>query len=268
MGFKNATIINNIMHLDSHKIFEAYVLAKRLEDKQLNEGVMDFLKGVVGMESEDKMRFNTYKDMWTRFWYPRFANKNEIKTNKDKAIDTFEKFLNSRNWADENMQAYKDAALKYFSNNHSKMDYKQVEKGALETLLYGQTSIYNPIKSATDKSTPETKPEEPAKTETDKVVDQAAAEPKTMDPAEYAKLSPEEKAKFNATHARKETVAPTPSPVAAATPTETPAEPEEEPYKLKAEITRLKKLNQSWINAINKKFKRKVRKPSDLLSKK
>lgn len=255
------------MHLESHKIFEAYVLAKRLEDKQLNEGVMDFLKGI-GVRREDKMRFNTYKDMWTRFWYPRFAKKSDIKTNKDKAVDTFEKFLNSRNWADENMQANKDEALEYFSKNHSKIDYNDLEKGAIETFLYGQTSISTPVKTATSETAPETKPEEPAKTETDKVVDQAAAEPKTMDPAEYAKLSPEEKAKFNATHARKETVAPTPSPVAAVTPTEAPAEPEEEPYKLKAEITRLKKLNQSWINAINKKFKRKVRKPSDLLSKK
>lgn len=258
------------MHLESHKIYEAYVLAKRLEDKQLNEGVMDFLKGM-GVRREDKMRYNTYKDMWTRFWYPRFAKKGDIKTNKEKAIDTFEKFLNSRRWADENVEANKDDALEYFSKNHGSINFDNLEKGAIETLLYGQTSTYSPGKKA-EEAKPEAKTpatataEKPA--ESEKVEDQAAAEPKSMDPKEYEKLSPEEKAKFNATHARKstETVAPTPAPVAS----EPTAEPtaEDEPYKLKAEITRLKKLNQSWINAINKKFKRKVRKPSDLISKK
>jgi len=41
------------MHLESHKIFEAYVLAKSVERKPLNEGIMDFLKGIP-KRSEDK----------------------------------------------------------------------------------------------------------------------------------------------------------------------------------------------------------------------
>jgi hypothetical protein len=39
MAFRNATIINNIVHQDSHKIFEAYILAKSVEKQQLNEGL-------------------------------------------------------------------------------------------------------------------------------------------------------------------------------------------------------------------------------------
>ena len=67
---------------------------------------MDFLKGIP-KRSEDKKRYETYKDLWTRFWYPRFAKKGDIKTNKEKAVDTFNKFLNSRAWADANMQENK-----------------------------------------------------------------------------------------------------------------------------------------------------------------
>lgn len=256
------------MHQESHKIFEAYVLAKRLEDKQLNEGIMDFL-GNLKVRREDKMRYNTYKDMWTRFWYPRFAKKGDIKTNKAKAVDTFEKFLNSRRWADENMESNKDEALEYFTKNHGSIDFDNLQKGAIETLLYGQTSISTPSKTAepAKETAPETKAAEPAAADAGKVVDQAASEPKSMSLKEYEKLSDEEKAKIDAsTYARKgtETVAPTPTPVAS----EPAAEPEEDPYKLKAEVTRLKKLNQAWIGAIKKKFGRNVRKPSDLTGKK
>lgn len=257
------------MHQESHKIFEAYVLAKRLEDKQLNEGIMDFLGGLK-VRREDKMRYNTYKDMWTRFWYPRFAKKGDIKTNKEKAIDTFDKFLNSRRWADENMEVNKDQALEYFSKNHGSMDFDNLQKGAIETLLYGQTSTSTPAKTTepAKETAPETKTAEPT-ADAGKVVTEPAAEPKTMDPKDYAKLSPEEKAKIDKdVYARKsgETVAPTPAPVAS--PAETSAEPEEDPYKLKAEVTRLKNLNQAWIGAIKKKFGRNVRKPSDLVGKK
>lgn len=258
------------MHQESHKIFEAYVLAKRLEDKQLNEGIMDFLGGLK-VRREDKMRYNTYKDMWTRFWYPRFAKKGDIKTNREKAIDTFDKFLNSRRWADANMETNKDEALEYFSKNHGSMDFDNLQKGAIEMLLYGQTSISTPSKTSepAKETAPETKAVEPS-ADAGKVVDSSAAASKTMDPKDYAKLSPEEKEKLHSSdvYARKgsKTVAPTPASVA---PTEeTPAEPEEDPYKLKAEVTRLKKLNQAWIGAIKKKFGRNVRKPSDLASRK
>lgn len=254
------------MHLESHKIFEAYVLAKSVEKQQLNEGIMDWFEKRA-IKKEDAERLKTYKNLWTRFWFPRFAKKGEIKTNKEKAIDTFEKFLNSRRWADENMMDNKRNALVYFSKNHGTMDYDDVERGAIETLLYGQPSSYTPARKET---------EEPvAKEEPAKVVDQAAAEPakkeeekpKSMSLKEYEKLSDEEKSKIDAsTYARKgtETVAPTPTPVAS----EPAAEPEEDPYKLKAEVTRLKKLNQAWIGAIKKKFGRTVRKPSDLVGKK
>jgi hypothetical protein len=87
---------------------------------------------------------------------------------------------------------------------------------------------------------------------------------------EYAKLSPEEKQKLHGdVYAKKETVAPTPEPVA----DETPAEPSTEelpqdPYKLKAEITRLKNLNKTWSKAISKKLGRNVTKPSQLVVRK
>jgi len=258
------------MHQESHKIFEAYVLAKRLEDKQLNEGIMDFLGGLK-VRREDKMRYNTYKDMWTRFWYPRFAKKGDIKTNKEKAIDTFDKFLNSRRWADENMEVNKDQALEYVSKNHGSMDFDNLQKGAIETLLYGQTSTSTPAKTKepAKKTAPETKTAEPA-ADAGKVVDQAASSPTvapTMSKSERDNLSPDDRAEIDKkTFARPETVAPTPAPVTS--PAETPAEPEEDAYKLKAEVTRLKNLNQAWIGAIKKKFGRNVRKPSDLVGKK
>jgi len=259
------------MHLESHKIFEAYVLAKSVERKPLNEGIMDFLKGIP-KRSEDKKRYETYKDLWTRFWYPRFAKKGDIKTNKEKAVDTFNKFLNSRAWADANMQENKAKALEYFKTNHTAQKYEDAEKGALETLLYGQTSLYTPAKEETPSETPSETPASVTSSKPADSVEQAKAEPelKTMNPAEYAKLSPEEKQKLHGdVYAKKETVAPTPEPVA----DETSAEPSTEelpqdPYKLKAEITRLKNLNKTWSKAISKKLGRNVTKPSQLLVRK
>ena len=241
------------MHLESHKIFEAYVLAKSVERKPLNEGIMDFLKGIP-KRREDKKRYELYKDMWTRFWYPRFASKGDIKTNKEKAIDTFNKWLNSRNWADGNMQENKNNALEYFKTNHSAQKYEDVEKGALETFLYGKTTLYTPPKEKTpDKAKTS---DEGEKVETSVASDTS----KTISSAEYAKLSPEEKEKFNNTFQK--TVDPTPEPVA------TEEEPSVDPDKLKAEITRLKNLNKTWAKSISKKLGRNITKPSQLVIRK
>ena len=87
---------------------------------------------------------------------------------------------------------------------------------------------------------------------------------------EYDKLAPDEKSKgFKKPADYDKTADQTAAEPAAAEPAAvTDAEPEEDIYKLKGDITRWKKQNERWIQNIKKKFGVKVRKPSDLLRKK
>jgi len=251
------------MHHDSHKIFEAYVSSKNVENQQLNEetvnelfGLGDFLKKrELGKQSEEKL--NLYRDMWLRYWYPRFANKKEITTNKEKAVDVFQDFLDSKRWADQNIEQNKEQAIEYFKTHHGEQNYSDMERGAFETLLYGRSSTDPSAKRVSDE--PKTKlvsKEGPA-------VKMPAY--KGISKEELDKMTPEQKAEYEKRFSKPADYDKT-ADQAAAEPAPA-AEPEEDPYKLKAEVTRLKKLNQAWIGAIKKKFGRTVRKPSDLAGK-
>ena len=268
------------MHLDSHKIFEAYVLSKNLEQQQLNEGIFDSIGGYLKQRQEQKQKkflgkrkeeiLDMYKKLWLEYWYPRFSDEKEIELNKTKAVSIFREFLEDRDWGEYEKNVKK--ALKYFNDHHGSMPYKELEKDAIEVLIYGAVSRRAELPSKKEKpaevekpetETPEETPEEtPKETPEDLSVAQDKKEGMTL--ADYKK----NKESVDKTYARKETVAPTPSAVATEPASETPEEPAEEPYKLKSEITRLKKLNQGWINAIKKKYGRTVRKPSDLVGKK
>jgi|GEM_PF-2768526 len=255
------------MHQDSHKIFEAYVLAKNVENQQLNEetvnelfGLGDFLKKR-GIEKQGQEKVNLYKDMWLRYWYPRFANKNEIKTNPEKAVDVFQDFLDSKQWADTNIEKNKEQAIEHFKTHHGEDNYQDVEQDVFEILLYGRSSRDPSAKRVSD---------EPKK----KLVSTEGPAVKTpaykgLSKAEYDKLSPEDRAAHDKRFAKPEDFDKT-ADHAAAEPAKSElaaVEPEEDAYKLKGEVTRLKNLNQAWINAIKKKFGRTVRKPSDLSGK-
>jgi len=239
------------MHQDSHKIFEAYVLSKNVENQQLNEetvnelfGLGDFLKKR-GIEKQGQEKVNLYKDMWLRYWYPRFANKNEIKTNPEKAVDVFQDFLDSKQWADTNIEKNKEQAIEHFKTHHGEDNYQDVEQDAFEILLYGRSSRDPSAKRVSDE--PKTKLVS---------TEGPAVKYKSVSKGEYDKLSPEEKSKGFEKPADFDKTA-----------DQAAAEPEEDTYKLKGEVTRLKNLNQAWINAIKKKFGRTVRKPSDLSGK-
>lgn len=115
--------------MDSHKIFQAYVLAKRIDSKQLNEGIAqnvgDFLRGGFDIkkgqtERMDKRRLESYMGRWLRYWYPRFSDKGDIEVDTPKASEIFRRFLTSENWGDE-MNQNVDKALEYFENNHKKL---------------------------------------------------------------------------------------------------------------------------------------------------
>ena len=256
MAFRNATIINNNMHKDSHSIFEAYVLAKSVEKQQLNEGLFgDFFKNRE-IEQQNKERFQTYKDLWTRFWYPRFANKKEINTNSEKANEVFEDFLNERQWA-PNIEKNKEKALEYFKQNHGDLNFERLQKNAIEILLFGRASDDPYAQRVSD---------EP-KTKLISKEGPAIKMPgyKGISKDEYDKLAPDEKSKGFKKPADYDKTADQAATEPAAV---TDAEPEEDVYKLKGDITRWKKQNERWIQNIKKKFGVKVRKPSDLLRKK
>ena len=189
--------------------------------------------------------------MWLRYWYPRFANKKEIATNKEKAVDVFQDFLDSKRWADPNIEQNKEQAIEYFKTHHGEENYADTEQGAFETLLYGRTSKDPFAKRGSEE--PKTKL---VSTEGPAIKTPAY---KGISPEKYKSLSPEEKAAHDKSFEKPADYEKTADQAA--------AEPEEDPYKLKAEVTRLKKLNQAWIGAIKKKFGRTVRKPSDLAGK-
>lgn len=280
MAFRNATIINNIVHQDSHKIFEAYVLAKSVEKQQLNEGVLDFLPGFLSgkenLQERKKRIFNTYKDLWTSYWDPRFENKNDLTGNPEKAVSTFEKFLNSRRWANPEVEKNKEEALKYYTDRFGKELYDDVENTAIKILLYGsEEAPTGKIKQTRLKPT-DAEYRKKVAADTSKAL---GKEPvyayKSIDLSKYSALKGAEKEAFDKKFAKKEdfdkTVdhakeEPAPEPTSTAEPTE--IEPEEDIYKLKGDITRWKKQNERWIRNIKKKFGVKVRKPSDLLRKK
>lgn len=251
------------MHQDSHKIFEAYVLSKNVENQQLNEGAkqdktIDEIFGLGelmkkrGIEKQTQEKINLYKDMWLRYWYPRFANKKEIETNTEKALDVFQDFLDSKQWADPNIEKNKEQAIEYFKTHHGEKNYKDLENSAFELLLYGRVADDPSAKRVSD---------EP-KTKLVSIEGPAIKTPAYTgrSKSEIDAMSPEEKKKYEASFAKPSDFDKTADQAA--------AEPEEDAYKLKAEVTRLKNLNQSWINAIKKKFGRTVRKPSDLSGKK
>ena len=255
------------MHLDSHKIFEAYVLAKRVENQQLNEGIFDDIKGYWKERGERKEKkqvqkrkseiIGMYKKLWLEYWYPRFSDEKEIELNKPKAIRIFKEFIQNEDWGEYEKNAQK--AIAYFEKNHGRIPYKELENDAIETLIYGETSRRVPLPSKKEKTSDDVE-----ETPEDLSVAQDKKE-ETVSASDY-KTDAATKAKIDASHARSSTVAPTPEPVSSE-PKVAAEEPSEDPYKLKAEITRLKKLNQAWVSAIKKKFGRTVRKPSDLSGK-
>jgi hypothetical protein len=254
------------MHLDSHKIFEAYVLAKRVENQQLNEGIFDDIKGYWKERGERKEKkemgkrkseiIEMYKKLWLGYWYPRFSDEKEVEINKPKAIRIFKEFIQNEDWGEYEKNAKK--AIEYFEKNHGRLPYKELENDAIETLIYGETSRRVPLPSKKEK-----KPDDVDETPEDISVAHDKKE-ETVSASEY-KTDAATKEKVDASHARPSTVAPTPEPVASSS--KTKEEPSEDVYKLKAEITRMKNLNQAWVNAIKKKFGRTVRKPSDLSGK-
>lgn len=254
------------MHQDSHKIFEAYVLAKRVENQQLNEGIFDIFKDPI--KREDEKRLKMYKDLWKRYYYPRFKDPKQITLDKEKAIRVFNNFLSERDWGTREINV--SDAINYFKNNFdTSTSFQDLEDNSLKVLLYGKEAA----ESTAPEKTSMTKTE-PPKTETDKVVASApepsspSASVTTMSKSERDSLPKEVRDEMDKkVYGKPETVAPTPAPVGTEPVTEPSAETEEDPYKLKAEITRLKKLNQAWANAIKKKFGRTVRKPSDLAGK-
>lgn len=250
------------MNMDSHKIFQAYVLAKRIDNKQLNEGIAqnvgDFLRGGFDLkkgqtERMDKRRLESYMGRWLRYWYPRFSDKGEVETDTPKASEIFRRFLDSENWG-EGMNQNVDKALDYFEKNHNKIDFKDLEKNAIETLIYGAYGSerlgkekVTKLKSSDSKETSDTTPDTTSEKTPSVSLDDYKKNSETINKG-YAKpdstSAPETK--------------PEPEP-------ETASEtPEDDTYKLKAEITRLKNNNSNWIKAIKRKFGRSVTKPSDL----
>jgi len=249
------------MHQDSHKIFEAYILAKNVEQQQLNEGIFDGVRKFAqerGLKKEQDQRLKAYRDLWKRYYFPRFKNPKDVTTDKEKAVSVFTKFLNERDWGDREKNV--QDAIDFFQKNHSDMNFDNLQDDALRVLLYGPESVQSvvPGKKEETATTPEVK-------DSEKVVASTADKPATgMSISDYKK----NKEEVDKSYARSGTVAPTPEPVTSEpAPTTTP-ESDEDPYKLKAEITRLKKLNQSWAKAIKKKYNITARKPSDLLARK
>ena len=248
------------MNMDSHKIFQAYVLAKRIDNKQLNEGIAqnvgDFLRGGFDLkkgqtERMDKRRLESYMGRWLRYWYPRFSDKGDIEVDTPKASEIFRRFLTSENWGDE-MNQNVDKALEYFENNHKKVAFKDLEKNAIETLIYG---AYGSERLGKEKAT-KLIPKSPSSTETS---DATSEKTPSVSLDDYKKNSET----INKGYARSDSA---PAPETKPTPEpETASEtPELDIYKLKAEITRLKNNNSNWIKAIKRKFGRSVTKPSDL----
>lgn len=250
------------MHKDSHSIFEAYVLAKRVEQQQLNEGLFDGVSTFFkerGIKKQDDKRLETYRDLWKRYYFPRFRDKKEIENNKEKAIQVFTNFLNERDWGDREKNVA--AAIEHFKSKYGEDSFQDLQDDSLRVLLYGRVAAQSILPSKKSEPASEVKPEKPdaSGTETEKS--------SSVSSSSYAS-DPKTKEAIDASHARKsETIAPTPSPVASGTETTPADETSEDSYKLKAEITRLKNLNQAWVNAIKKKLGRTVRKPSDLAGK-
>lgn len=249
------------MNMDSHKIFQAYVLAKRIDNKQLNEGIAqnvgDFLRGGFDLkkgqtERMDKRRLESYMGRWLRYWYPRFSDKSEVETDTPKASEIFRRFLDSENWGQE-MNQNVDKALDYFEKNHNKIDFKDLEKNAIETLIYG---AYGSERLGKEKDT-KLIPKSPSSTETS---DTTSEKTPSVSLDDYKKnLETINKGYAKPSSALAPETEPEPE-------TETSSEtPEDDISKLKAEITRLKNNNSNWIKAIKRKFGRSVRKPSDLI---
>lgn len=248
------------MNMDSHKIFQAYVLAKRIDSKQLNEGIAqnvgDFLRGGFDFkkgrkERMDKRTLESYMDRWMEYWYPRFSDKRDIEVDTPKASEIFRRFLDSENWGDE-MNQNVDKALDYFKKNHRKIDFKDLEKNAIETLIYG---AYGSERLGKEKDT-KLIPKSPSSTETS---DTTSEKTPAVSLDDYKKnLETINKGYAKPSSALAPETEPEPE-----TASETP---EDDTSKLKAEITRLKNNNSNWIKAIKRKFGRSVRKPSDLIT--
>ena len=199
------------MHLESHKIFEAYVLAKRVENKQLNEGLFDIFKDPIKKEheqriKEDEQRIKTYKDLWKRYYYPRFKDPKQISFDKEKAINIFNKFLSERDWGSREKNV--PDALNYFKNNFDTVKpFENLETDALRVLLYGPEAAES---IAPEKK--ETKTPEPPKEEPGKVVSSAATPAATMSKSERDSLPKEVQDEMDKkVFAKPETVAPTPA---------------------------------------------------------
>lgn len=248
------------MNMDSHKIFQAYVLAKRIDSKQLNEGigqnVGDFLRGGFDFkkgrkERMDKRTLESYMDRWMEYWYPRFSDKRDIEVDTPKASEIFRRFLDSENWGDE-MNQNVDKALEYFKKNHRKIDFKDLEKNAIETLIYGIAGSERVEKEKAAKLIPKS----PSSTETS---DATSEKTPSVSLDDYKKNSET----INKGYAKPDS-APAPEAKPAPEPETASETPEDDTYKLKAEITRLKNNNSNWIKAIKRKFGRSVTKPSDL----
>lgn len=248
------------MNMDSHKIFQAYVLAKRIDNKQLNEGIAqnvgDFLRGGFDFkkgrkERMDKRTLESYMDRWMEYWYPRFSNKKDIEVDTPKASEIFRRFLDSENWGDE-MNQNVDKALDYFKKNHRKIDFKDLEKNAIETLIYGIAGSERVEKEKATKLIPKS----PSSTETS---DATSEKTPSVSLDDYKKNSET----INKSYTKSDST-PTPEAKPAPEPETASEAPEADIYRLKAEITRLKNNNSNWIKAIKRKFGRSVTKPSDL----
>lgn len=180
------------MNADSKKIFKAYVLAKNIENQQVKENIFHKFFDPSGYEK--KRSFQGYLDLWQNFWSSRFSNEKELTQNRERAVKAFEDFLNSRVWANPNMEKYKEPALGYFDDNFGKISLEQLEDDVFEILLYGKTKEgWTPEKGKYRILPKGLKKDYIIKTEKEPTLSSI----KGIEPEEYAAMSPEEREEFH-----------------------------------------------------------------------
>ena len=99
----------------------------------------DQLKEPQSRNKQQEATLETYKDMWLSYWYPRFHDKKDIERNKEKTVDVFEEWLNSRSWGKKDNR--KMVALDYFRDNFGVIPYKKNIENTFLLWCFGRNKV-------------------------------------------------------------------------------------------------------------------------------